>query len=80
MKRHNLLPVHHPFVEIECSGEIKKTEPVVNEKKNPMFPNPILIMDVVSFVHGGFYKWFICIQKGLKFQWACLIKVTGYST
>ena len=50
MKRYNLLPVNHPFVEVECSGEIKKTEPVVNEKKNPMFPNPILIMDVVSCI------------------------------
>ena len=48
MKRYNLLSVNHPFVEVECNGETKKTEPVVNEKKNPMFPNPILIMDVVS--------------------------------
>jgi hypothetical protein len=46
MQRYHLLPVDHPFVEVECGGEVKATQPIKKMSKNPLFPNPILIMDM----------------------------------
>ena len=51
MHRYQLLPVDHPMVQIEVGGEIKESGHIVNAKKNPMFPIPVVIVDVVSLLN-----------------------------
>ena len=50
MKRYQLLPVNSPLVELECGGYVKCTDAIKNAKENPNFPNPVVIMDVVSWL------------------------------
>lgn len=50
MKRFRLLQVTSPLVELECGGNLVKTKPIQNAKKNPNFPDPVITMDVVSTV------------------------------
>ena len=47
MKRFRLLQVTSPLVELECGGNVIKTKPIQNTKKNPNFPEPVISMDVV---------------------------------
>ena len=50
MKKYQLLPVNSPLVELECGGYVKCTDAIKNAKENPNFPNPVVIMDVVSWL------------------------------
>lgn len=50
MKRFRLLQVTSPLVELECGGNLVKTKPIQNAKKNPNFPDPVITMDVVSTI------------------------------
>ncbi len=50
MQRYQLLPVDHPMVQVEVGGELKESGYIVNPKKNPMFPIPIINLDVVSYL------------------------------
>ncbi len=50
MQRYQLLPVDHPMVQVEVGGEVKESGYIVNPKKNPTFPVPIVILDVVSYL------------------------------
>ena len=60
MKKYQLLPVNSPLVELECGGYVKRTDAIKSAKENPNFPNPVVIMDVVSWL--GFVivrkRWF----------------------
>lgn len=67
MKRFQLLPVNHPFVEVECGGEAKKTKPIEDPRKNPMFPNPILIFDTVSFT-SPLYRYYVYTYSHFNFH------------
>ena len=50
MKKFQLLPVNSPLVELECGGYVTCTDAIKNAKENPNFPNPVVIMDVVSWL------------------------------
>ena len=58
MKKYQLLPVNSPLVELECGGYVKCTDAIKNAKENPNFPNPVVIMDVVSWLV------FVIVRKG----------------
>jgi len=64
MKKYQLLPVNSPLVELECGGYVKRTDAIKSAKENPNFPNPVVIMDVVSWL--GFVivrkRWFSSYQ------------------
>ena len=49
MQRYQLLPIDHPMVQVEIGGEAKESGYIVNPKKNPMFPVPIVTLDIVRY-------------------------------
>jgi hypothetical protein len=47
MKRYQLLSVDNPSVQLEVGGDVKKSEPIKNLKKNPNFESPLLVFKSV---------------------------------
>ena len=50
MRKHNFLPVNHPFIEVEFEGVVETTGHIVHMENTPMFPHAILTLQVVCNV------------------------------
>ncbi len=50
MKRFQLASVTSPSVEFEVGGQVIQSKIIRNTNKNPNFDEPLLFLDLVSFV------------------------------